>query len=238
MTSLDGYDDQYVKEPWTMNIDEHKAIYIYIYIYIYLCHIYVTILMTFCSVNVLYTIMICIQIKHLFLESDKCNIYESDINVNVVSLGFYCLRVVINFFIIFTVFEDCNVFYRKLHVKTMVVGHQMVYEGSHCGKIVNSLVSAKSMSMVLMFDELDKISATPKGEEIQNLLVHLTDSTQNSDFEDKYLAGIPLDLSQPLFVFSGNDINKIDKILLDRFTVVYLEGYGPKEKMEIAEKFL
>jgi ATP-dependent Lon protease len=117
-------------------------------------------------------------------------------------------------------------------------GHQMVYEGSHCGKIVNSLVSAKSMSMVLMFDELDKISATPKGEEIQNLLVHLTDPTQNSDFEDKYLAGIPLDLSQSLFVFSGNDINKIDKILLDRFTVVHLEGYGMKEKMEIAEKFL
>jgi ATP-dependent Lon protease len=85
---------------------------------------------------------------------------------------------------------------------------------------------------------LDKISATPKGEEIQNLLVHLTDPTQNADFEDKYLAGIPLDLSQSLFVFSGNDINKIDRILLDRFTVVHLEGYGLKEKMEIAEKFL
>ena len=117
-------------------------------------------------------------------------------------------------------------------------GHQMVYEGSHCGKIVNSLVSAKSMSMVLMFDELDKISATPKGEEIQNLLVHLTDSAQNSEFEDKYLAGIPLDLSQSLFVFSANDINKIDKVLLDRFSVVHLQGYGMKEKMEIAEKFL
>jgi ATP-dependent Lon protease len=117
-------------------------------------------------------------------------------------------------------------------------GHQMVYEGSHCGKIVNSLISAKSMSMVLMFDELDKISATPKGEEIQNLLVHLTDSSQNSEFEDKYLAGITLDLSQSLFVFSANDINKIDRVLLDRFTVVRLEGYGMKEKMEIAEKFL
>ena len=117
-------------------------------------------------------------------------------------------------------------------------GHQMVYEGSHCGKIVNSLVAAKSMSMVLMFDELDKVSNTAKGEEIQNLLVHLTDSAQNSEFEDKYLSGIPLDLSQSMFVFSGNDINKIDKILLDRFTVIHLEGYGPKEKLEIAEKFL
>lgn len=117
-------------------------------------------------------------------------------------------------------------------------GHQMVYEGSHCGKIVNSLVAAKSMSMVLMFDELDKISSTPKGEEIQNLLVHLTDSAQNADFEDKYLSGIPLDMSQSMFVFSANDINKIDRVLLDRFTVIHLEGYGPKEKMEIAEKFL
>lgn len=117
-------------------------------------------------------------------------------------------------------------------------GHQMVYEGSHCGKIVNSLVAAKSMSMVLMFDELDKISSTPKGEEIQNLLVHLTDSAQNADFEDKYLSGIPLDMSQSMFVFSANDINKIDRVLLDRFTVIHLEGYGSKEKMEIAEKFL
>ena len=117
-------------------------------------------------------------------------------------------------------------------------GHQMVYEGSHCGKIVNSLVQAKSMSMVLMFDELDKISDTPKGEEIQNLLVHLTDPTQNAEFEDKYLSGIPLDLSQAMFVFSANDINKIDRVLLDRFLVVHLEGYGSKEKMEIAEKFL
>ena len=117
-------------------------------------------------------------------------------------------------------------------------GHQMVYEGSHCGKIVNSLVAAKSMSMILMFDELDKISSTPKGEEIQNLLVHLTDPTQNSDFEDKYLSGIPLDLSQAMFVFSANDINKIDRVLLDRFLVVHLDGYGSKEKMEIAEKFL
>jgi hypothetical protein len=117
-------------------------------------------------------------------------------------------------------------------------GHQLVYEGSHCGKIVNSLVTAKSMSMILMFDELDKVSSTAKGEEIQNLLVHLTDPTQNADFEDKYLAGIPLDLSQAMFVFSANDISKIDRVLLDRFLVVNLEGYGAKEKTEIAEKFL
>ena len=117
-------------------------------------------------------------------------------------------------------------------------GHQFVYEGSHCGKIANCLAQSKSMSMILMFDELDKVSATPKGEEIQNLLVHLTDPVQNMEFEDKYLTGIPLDMSRAMFVFSANDITKVDRVLLDRMIVVSLNGYQPKDKAIIAEKYL
>jgi ATP-dependent Lon protease len=118
------------------------------------------------------------------------------------------------------------------------MGHQLVYEGSHCGKIVNSVIGAKSMSMILMFDELDKISSTAKGEEVQNLLVHLTDPVQNGEFEDKYLSGIPLDLSRVLFTFSANDLSKIDKVLMDRMVVIELKGYSSKEKIAIAENFL
>ena len=118
------------------------------------------------------------------------------------------------------------------------MGHQLVYEGSHCGKIVNSLVAAKSMSMVLMFDELDKISTTAKGEEVQNLLVHMTDPVQNGEFEDKYLSGIPLDLSKVLFTFSANDLGKIDRVLMDRMVVIELQGYTMKEKLAIAQTFL
>ena len=117
-------------------------------------------------------------------------------------------------------------------------GHQLVYESSHCGKIVNSLAAAKSMSMILMFDEVDKISTTPKGEEVQNLLVHLTDPVQNGEFEDKYLAGINIDLSRSMFVFSANDLNKIDRVLLDRFVVIQLAGYSLKDKVIIAENYI
>jgi ATP-dependent Lon protease len=117
-------------------------------------------------------------------------------------------------------------------------GHQLVYESSHCGKIVNSLIASKSMSTVLMFDEVDKISQTPKGEEVMNLLIHLTDPVQNGDFEDKYLSGVPIDLSKVMFVFSANDINKIDKVLLDRMLVIDLKGYDLKQKTVIAEQYL
>jgi len=117
-------------------------------------------------------------------------------------------------------------------------GHQPVYESSHCGKITNSLIQAKSMSMVVLFDELDKISTTDKGQEIMNLLVHLTDPVQNNHFEDKYFSGIPIDLSKVMFVFSANDITKIDKILLDRMLVIQLKGYDNRQKTIIAEKYL
>ena len=117
-------------------------------------------------------------------------------------------------------------------------GHQLVYESSHCGKIVNSLVASKSMSTVLMFDEVDKISQTPKGEEVMNLLIHLTDPVQNGSFEDKYLSGVPIDLSKVMFVFSANDITKIDKVLLDRMMVIDLKGYDVKQKTTIAEQYL
>jgi ATP-dependent Lon protease len=117
-------------------------------------------------------------------------------------------------------------------------GHQLVYESSHCGKIVNSLIAAKSMSAIILFDEIDKISATPKGEEVQNMLIHLTDPASNEGFEDKYLSGIPIDLSKVMFVFSANDITKIDKVLLDRLMTIELKGYDVKQKTTIAENYL
>jgi len=121
---------------------------------------------------------------------------------------------------------------------TSYTGHQLVYESSHCGKIVNSLVASKSMSTIMMFDELDKISQTAKGEEIMNLLIHLTDPVQNMEFEDKYLAGVPIDLSKMMFVFSANDITKIDRVLLDRMIVIDLKGYDLPQKTIIAEQYL
>ena len=47
--------------------------------------------------------------------------------------------------------------------------------------------------------ELDKVSDTSKGKEIINLLIHLTDPSQNSHFNDKYYGDIPFDLSKAIF---------------------------------------
>ena len=70
------------------------------------------------------------------------------------------------------------------------------------GKIVDILKKSGCMNPVIYFDELDKVSSTPRGDEIINLLIHLTDFSQNDVFMDKYYADIPLDLSGAVFIFS------------------------------------
>jgi len=89
-------------------------------------------------------------------------------------------------------------------------GHSYTYEGSTWGKIVQILIDSKCMNPVIYFDELDKISDTPRGEEITGILTHLTDTSQNSQFHDKYFAEINFDLSKCLFIFSYNDETKVN----------------------------
>jgi len=117
-------------------------------------------------------------------------------------------------------------------------GHSYTYEGSMWGRIVDSLMHAKCMNPVLYFDELDKISGTPHGEEIASMLIHLTDRSQNSQFHDRYFSGVDLDVSQCLFVFSFNDINLVNPILRDRMQVIHCGGYSQKEKQTILEQYV
>ena len=70
------------------------------------------------------------------------------------------------------------------------------------------------MNPIFFIDELDKVSPQNK-EEIIGILTHLIDPTQNSGF-NKFFSGIDLDLSKALFIFSYNDVDSIDRILLDR----------------------
>ena len=57
------------------------------------------------------------------------------------------------------------------------------------------------MNPIFYFDELDKVSKTAKGEEITNLLIHLTDDSQNTNFQDKYYTGIDIDVSRAEYLF-------------------------------------
>ena len=76
---------------------------------------------------------------------------------------------------------------------SFIEGHSYTYEGSTWEKVVDILIRCKSMNPVIFFDELDKLSDTPKGEKIAGILTHLADTSQNSQFHDNYFSEIHFD---------------------------------------------
>ena len=117
-------------------------------------------------------------------------------------------------------------------------GHGYTYEGSTYGKMIDILIQAKQMNPIIYFDELDKVSDSPKGDEIIGLLTHLTDSTQNNCYHDKYFSEIEFDLSKILYIFSYNDESKINPILRDRMYHIEIKGYDINDKIEIVNNHL
>jgi ATP-dependent Lon protease len=116
-------------------------------------------------------------------------------------------------------------------------GFDYTYVGSKYGAIVQALIDCKTMNPVLFFDELDKISDTKEGQDIENFLIHLTDPVQNYDFNDKYFNGIPIDISKSLLIFSFNDMESISPILRDRLHIINIPSPSVKDKVNITSKF-
>ena len=117
-------------------------------------------------------------------------------------------------------------------------GHSYTYVGSTWGSIVQILIDKKCMNPIIFIDEVDKISKTENGREIVGILTHLLDSAQNDCFQDKYFSGIDLDLSKALFILSYNDVDSIDRILLDRIHRIKFSNLTLDEKIVICNKYL
>ena len=117
-------------------------------------------------------------------------------------------------------------------------GHSYTYVGSIWGRIVDILMETKCMNPIIYIDELDKVSKTENGKEIIGILTHLTDSTQNDEFYDKYFSGIKIDLSKVLFIFSYNDYSLLDPILADRIHRVKFHKLNKNEKIHIINNYI
>ena len=114
-------------------------------------------------------------------------------------------------------------------------GHNYTYVGSTWGKIVDIIMEKKCMNPIIFIDELDKISKTENGKELIGILTHLIDPSQNDTFQDKFFNGIDIDMSKTLFIFSYNDAELIDKILLDRIHRIKFDYLSLDDKLIIAK---
>jgi endopeptidase La len=118
-------------------------------------------------------------------------------------------------------------------------GHGFTYSGSQPGIIIKKMVEMGKERCIIYFDELDKtVSKHGTINEITSILIHLTDVNMNKSFQDRFFQGIDFPLDKVIMIFSYNDPDKVDPILLDRLTQIKVKAYTLNEKIIIIRDYV
>ena len=115
-------------------------------------------------------------------------------------------------------------------------GHRRTYVGAMPGRIVQGLITAKSMDPVVVLDEIDKVGRGHRGDPT-SVLLEILDPEQNHEYRDYYL-NFNIDLSKAIFIATANDVGNIPAPLRDRMEFISVSSYTPVEKLEIAKQYL
>ncbi len=103
------------------------------------------------------------------------------------------------------------------------------HKNPDAGEIIKAVCEASS-NVVILMDEVEKMDSS-----LSNTILDLIDEYR---FTDDFI-GVPIDLSQVLFIFTANDASRISPYLYDRFdTIIYLDGYSSSQRSQIVREYI
>lgn len=120
--------------------------------------------------------------------------------------------------------------------KSILTGFANVYVGAQAGRIIKAIKKMGCVNGIILFDEIDKVS--DQTNEIHYALVNIMDPTQNHRFQDEYLQGIEIDISNIWFWASANSIEPINRILRNRMNFVYVPVPTREEKINTFNNYI
>ncbi len=115
-------------------------------------------------------------------------------------------------------------------------GQSRLHPDAEPGLIIKALKRAGSRNPVMLLDEIDRVTDAARAD-IMGVLVELLDPEQNAQFTDHYL-DYPFDLSQVLFVATGNNTRNVATAVLDRLEIIQMPSYTDEEKIAIAKEYM
>ncbi len=143
--------------------------------------------------------------------------------------------------IAFSIAKACGLPFDKISLggmidSTIFKGSDSVWRGAAPSMILQILARVKSSNVVILLDEVDKLSCSPKGLEVQHALLHILDPVQNKEFQDAYLNEFNHDISRIFFILAMNDESKLDSALKDRLNIINIPSYRNEEMIHIIHK--
>lgn len=118
----------------------------------------------------------------------------------------------------------------------IIRGQSRAFPDAEPGAVIKKLIHAGTKNPVILLDELDRVTESARGD-IMGVLLELLDPGQNKAFTDHYI-DYPFDLSNVLFIATGNNTTNISTAVLDRLEIIQMPSYSDQEKTVIAQSYL
>lgn len=104
------------------------------------------------------------------------------------------------------------------------------------GYVIKAMREAQTRNPVILLDEMDRVSPQAR-DAVMGALLELLDPGQNVHFTD-YFLDYPFNLSEVLFVATGNNTKDISTAVLDRLEIIEMPNYTDEEKIAIGKNYV